>query len=162
MRCVLGVGTLMIDMELKDILQDKELAADEERWCEALADWFESNPPSLKNERPVFEFFLRCARNAASEAETTEQVVVALARGAAWSQVAEALGTSEAEAQDRFPGADSAALVESARWAEYTSSLAARAAAESSEWADLLTSAASEAAALQAGLAQGTTVTASA
>ena len=141
-------------MELKDILQDEELAADEERWCEALADWFEANPPSLENARPTFEFFLRCAHNAASEAETTEHVVVALARGASWAQVAEALGTSRAEARDRFPGADSAALAESARWAEYTSSLASAAAAESSEWADFLASAASEAAAMHADLAR--------
>ena len=149
-------------MELKDILQNEELAADEERWCEALADWFEANPPSLENARPLFEFFLRRARIAASEAETAEQVVVARARGASWSQVAEALDTSEAQVQDRFPGVDAAALAESARWAEYTSSLAASAAAESSEWADLLASAAAEAAALHADMAQGTALAATA
>lgn len=152
MRCEPGVATVVIDMEIKNILQDWEFADDEEQWCEALADWFEANPPSLENARPMFEFFLRRARGAASESAVAEYVVVALARGASWAQVAEALDTSQAEARDRFPGADSAALAESARWAEYTSSLATSAAAESSEWTDLLASAASEAAAVYAEL----------
>ena len=137
-------------MELKDILQDEVLGEDEERWCATLADWLEANPPSLGEAQPLFEFFLQCARDVASETATAECVAVALARGASWAQVAEALSTSEAEARARFPGADSAALAESARWAGHTSSLAASAAAESSEWADLLASVASEAETLHA------------
>ena len=98
---------------------DEEL----EDWCEALADWCEAYGPSPENEKPVSEFFLSCVADHAcmDEAETADYVSLALARGVSWSRVAEALGMSVVGTQNRFPGAELAALKASE---EYVASLA--------------------------------------
>ena len=74
---------------------------------DAIADWFEEHGPPPENRRPVAEFFLGCVADAVSAGrqQIAEAVVAARSAGASWSQIAEAVGTSAAEAEQRFRSA---------------------------------------------------------
>ena len=72
--------------------------------ADELADWFEKHGPSPENQRPVAEYYLDYIADVRHSArvEIAEAVVAAREAGASWSQVAEVVGTSAAEAEQRF------------------------------------------------------------
>ena len=72
--------------------------------AEELADWFEEHGPSPESQRPVAEYYLDYIAEVRHSArvEIAEAVVAARKAGASWSQVAEVVGTSAAEAEQRF------------------------------------------------------------
>lgn len=70
-----------------------------------IADWFEKHGPSPESRRPVSEFYLGCIADALSgglHQQVPEAVAAARRAGASWEQIAEAVGTSATEAEQRF------------------------------------------------------------